>query len=78
MVPPFSVKITRVPTYLSIRLVPHKTFYVLDYHHLWSVFPNYSTKFYAKSYKTAPLSLAATNGISVDFFSSRYLDVSVP
>ena len=25
-----------------------------------------------------PLSLAATDGISVDFFSSRYLDVSVP
>ena len=25
-----------------------------------------------------PLSLATTNGISVDFFSSRYLDVSVP
>ena len=25
-----------------------------------------------------PLSLATTRGISVDFFSSRYLDVSVP
>ena len=25
-----------------------------------------------------PLSLAATKGISVDFFSYRYLDVSVP
>ena len=25
-----------------------------------------------------PRSLATTNGISVDFFSSRYLDVSVP
>ena len=25
-----------------------------------------------------PLSLATTNGISVDVFSSRYLDVSVP
>ena len=25
-----------------------------------------------------PLSLATTHGISVDFFSSRYLDVSVP
>ena len=25
-----------------------------------------------------PLSLAATNGVSVDFFSCRYLDVSVP
>ena len=26
----------------------------------------------------APISLATTLGISVDFFSSRYLDVSVP
>ncbi|OUG05932.1 hypothetical protein AZ041_004007, partial [Escherichia coli] len=26
----------------------------------------------------APRSLAATGGISVDFFSSGYLDVSVP
>ena len=25
-----------------------------------------------------PSSLAATGGISIDFFSSRYLDVSVP
>jgi hypothetical protein len=25
-----------------------------------------------------PLSLAATDGISIDFFSFRYLDVSVP
>ena len=29
-------------------------------------------------YWAGPLSLAATKGISVDFFSSRYLDVSVP
>jgi len=29
-------------------------------------------------FRADPLSLAATNGISVDFFSSRYLDVSVP
>jgi hypothetical protein len=28
--------------------------------------------------RAGPLSLAATEGISVDFFSSRYLDVSVP
>ena len=31
-----------------------------------------------KSLRADPLSLAATNGISIDFFSSRYLDVSVP
>ena len=31
-----------------------------------------------KSLRAGPVSLAATTGISVDFFSSRYLDVSVP
>ena len=30
------------------------------------------------SLRADPVSLAATTGISVDFFSSRYLDVSVP
>ena len=30
------------------------------------------------SLRANPRSLAATNGISVDFFSSGYLDVSVP
>ena len=30
------------------------------------------------SLRANPISLAATLGISVDFFSSRYLDVSVP
>jgi hypothetical protein len=29
-------------------------------------------------FRAGPLSLAATKGISVDFFSSGYLDVSVP
>ena len=31
-----------------------------------------------KSLRATPVSLAATTGISFDFFSSRYLDVSVP
>ena len=30
------------------------------------------------SLRAVPLSLAATKGISIDFFSSGYLDVSVP
>ena len=36
--------------------------------------------FYLDSYyvQAPPRSLATTNGISVDFFSSGYLDVSVP
>ena len=34
--------------------------------------------FLQQSLRAVPLSLAATNRISVDFFSYRYLDVSVP
>jgi hypothetical protein len=30
------------------------------------------------NYWAGPRSLVTTNGISVDFFSSRYLDISVP
>jgi hypothetical protein len=30
------------------------------------------------NFRALPLSLATTHGISIDFFSSRYLDVSVP
>ena len=34
--------------------------------------------FFLKCLRAVPLSLAATNRISIDFFSYRYLDVSVP
>ena len=34
--------------------------------------------FFLKRLRAVPLSLAATNRISVDFFSYGYLDVSVP
>ena len=59
-----------------------------DYHRLWSSFPTHS---HSKSILTLvsatparrpvwaiPISLAATDGIEVSFFSYRYLDVSVP
>ena len=78
MVPPCSVKISRVPTYLFACLVPHNIFRIQGYHLLSPDFPDCSTKYYAKSCQTDPLSLAATNGISVDFCSSGYLDGSVP
>ena len=54
-------------------------FRLRGYHPLWLTFPDHSTKTYnAFSNRAVPLSLATTSGISVDFFSSRYLDVSVP
>ena len=78
MVPPCSDKITRVPSYSFARLVPHEVFRLRGYHPLWPDFPDRSTKQHAKSCWAVPRSLAATEGISVDFSSSGYLDVSVP
>ena len=72
MVPPSSVKITRVPTYLICDLccfvygaitLSCRTFQSVPLQHKPSA---------------DPLSLAATQGISIDFSSYRYLDVSVP
>ena len=64
-------------------------FRIRDCHSLWSAFPD---RFPNDAFVTprgpatpvrrlvwaVPLSLAATDGVSVDFLSSRYLDVSVP
>ena len=38
-------------------------------------FPDHSTRFYGSA---GPRSLATTSGVSIDFLSSGYLDVSVP
>ena len=53
-------------------------FRVPGFHLLRLAFPNHSTKMTRFILQAPPLSLAATHGISVDFFSSGYLDVSVP
>ncbi len=72
MVPPSSVKITRVPTYLICPI---------------QCFVYGAITLYRQTFQTVllhciesadPRSLAATKGISFDFFSSGYLDVSVP
>jgi hypothetical protein len=74
MVPPYSDRITRVPPYSRSPLTP---FRLQGYHLLWPDFPDCSTRTLKASW-ASPRSLAATRGISVDFFSSGYLDVSVP
>ncbi|KTD22075.1 hypothetical protein Llan_1338 [Legionella lansingensis] len=51
---------------------------IRDCHPLRSAFPDCSTSINDKSYQALPLSLAATQRISLDFFSFGYLDVSVP
>ena len=65
------------PALLVATSVPHIDFRVRGYHPLWPHFPERSTNRHAKSRKAVPGSLATTSGISVDFFSSSYLDVSV-
>ena len=72
MVPLYSSRISRVPLYsrilinitftgLSPSVVSFSKLFKFFYQNCW---PN-------------PVSLATTNGISIDFFSSGYLDVSV-
>ena len=65
------------PALLVAILVPHLCLRVRGYHPLWPDFPDCSTSC-DEGFRAGPRSLAATKGISVDFFSSGYLDVSVP
>ena len=65
------------PALLVVRLVPPLEFRVRGYHPLWPPFPERSTIQTTITYKAHPISLATTLGISVDFFSCSYLDVSV-
>ena len=77
MVPPYSDKITRVPSYSS-NLTEHD---ISD----TGLSPSVAALSRAFSYDmnrfgfwAVPRSLAATEGISFDFSSYGYLDVSVP
>lgn len=89
MVHPDSDRVSRAPPYSGYSRI-HSSFRLRDYHPLSSCFPAvFSYKSCTKwpSYNTVsastdtvwavPVSLAATQGISFDFFSSGYLDVSV-
>ena len=73
---------------LRIRAQFHQ-FRIRDFHPLWSAFPDSSPTSFPLIHVLqpqhasilvwpVPRSLAATNRISIDFSSSRYLDVSVP
>ena len=65
------------PALLFSNLVPHVCFRIRGYHPLWPDFPFRFANNTAKEYKADPISLATTLGISVDFCSCSYLDVSV-
>ena len=49
---------------------------IRGYHPLWPVFPD-SFSFLSYDHWPGPLSLVTTCGVSVDFLSSGYLDISV-
>ena len=76
MVPPYSIRISRVPTYSSLPTITSPS-----YKGLSPTMAELSRTFYWTDDRfsnwAGPRSLAATNRISVDFFSSGYLDVSV-
>ncbi len=65
------------PALLVVHLVPQRCFRIQGYHLLWPGFPSRSANNAAKEYKAVPISFATTLGISVDFCSCSYLDVSV-
>ena len=71
MVPRSSNRISRVPPYL---IHPSKL-PIRGCHPLWLIFPDHSSHL---SGLAGPRSLATTSGVSIDFLSSGYLDVSVP
>ena len=80
MVPPCSDRVSRAPPY---SISPLGRFRVRGCHPLWRTFPDASANADCKQslpnrLRADPLSLIATWGISVDFFSSGYLDISVP
>ena len=87
MVPPVSHRVSRVQWYSGSSLAGF-AFRLRDYHPLWLAFPYHSAKLFHRCVSPQPQrinplvcplprSLATTCGISVDFSSSSYLDVSV-
>ena len=87
VVHPVSHGVSRVPRYSGIRLTVFG-FRLRGSHPLWLAFPDHSANLYRRCAAPQPRrinppvwplprSLATTSGISVDFSSSPYLDVSV-
>ena len=87
MVPPASHRVSRVRRYSGSSLKQF-VFRLRDYHPLRLAFPYHSAKLFYRCVSPQPRrinppvwplprSLATTSGISVDFSSSPYLDVSV-
>ena len=87
MVPPVSRRVSRVQRYSGFQPTTF-AFRIRGSHPLWQAFPDLSPKLCCRDVSPQPRrinppvwplprSLATTCGISVDVFSSPYLDVSV-
>ena len=87
MVPPVSHRVSRVRRYSGYSLT-QIAFHLRGSHPLWLAFPYHSARLLCRCVSPQPQrinplvwplprSLATTCGISVDFSSSPYLDVSV-
>ena len=77
MVPPCSIRISRVPTYLSNASILLLLIYGAITLFGW-LFQTILINSNTSRIQAISLSLATTWEISVDFFSYRYLDVSIP
>ena len=75
--PPIFKQDFSCPALLVASSVPHVHFSIQGYHLLRPGFPSRFANDRAITCKADPISLATTFGISVDVFSSGYLDVSV-
>ena len=75
--PPIFKQDFSCPALLVASSVPHVHFSIQGYHLLRPGFPSRFANNRAITCKAPPISLATTLGISVDVFSSGYLDVSV-
>ena len=73
MVPPYSDRVSRAPPYSEIKIVSTCTRLSLSLVELPRSF-----QFFNFHRSAGPISLATTFGVSFDFLSCRYLDVSIP
>ena len=73
MVPPYSDRVSRAPPYSKIKTFSTRTRLSLSKVNLSMLF-----RFLSLHRLAGPVSLATTSGVSFDFLSCRYLDVSVP
>ena len=73
MVPPYSDRVSRAPPYSKIKTFSTRTRLSLSKVNLSMLF-----RFLSSHRLAGPVSLATTSGVSFDFLSCRYLDVSVP